>query len=74
MAEVDESVVETELESLRLTLDNIYHANDLIDDEISILNVKVLKKTEEWENYRGHVFSRMKLSLFCYSKEIIQLL
>lgn len=74
MAEVDESVVETELESLRLTLDNIYHANDLIDDEISILNVKVLKKTEEWENYRGHVFSRMQLSLFCYGKEIIQLL
>lgn len=67
MAEVDESVVETELESLRLTLDNIYHANDLIDDEISILNVKVLKKTEEWENYRGHVFSR-------FHREKIQML
>lgn len=67
MAEVDESVVETELESLRLTLDTIYHANDLIDDEMSILNVKVLKKTEEWENYRGHVFSR-------FQREKIQML
>lgn len=67
MAQVDESVVETELESLRLTLDTIYHANDLIDDEMSILNVKVLKKTEEWENYRGHVFSR-------FQREKIQML
>lgn len=71
MVEVDESVVEIELEFLWLILDIIYYVNDLIDDEMSILNVKVLKKIEEWENYRGYVFLCMKLFLFCYSKEII---